>query len=195
MSLRDLLQQNTNDEIVQPPGMSAEGKARSAPQESGDVRLKLGDAKMAASSGLKEATDGCDSVSSAAESAAKAASLDLKRSVTLVGVDDGLSGQRVPDNLAKKIALGSPERLLSVSGATVPIYGRQTSSMRHLPLYFADPNLERCGSSVGVAQNSLSAARFLWSAATLPIQLLEDRPNTLICRDPECRCGGSDRCP
>ncbi|MDA8745490.1 hypothetical protein N9N28_12730 [Rubripirellula amarantea] len=83
-----------------------------------------------------------------------------------------------------------PEWVMS-TGSTFPIYSRQTIRFCHRPLYFEDPNLERCGKGWGCLQNPVSAVRFLGDALLLPYQMVRQRPQCEVSSLGDCRCGES----
>ncbi|WP_145348285.1 hypothetical protein [Rosistilla ulvae] len=58
----------------------------------------------------------------------------------------------------------------------------------HNPLYFEEPDLERCGNGCGIATTAVSAVHFLANTLTLPYQIAADPPCTTECAAGDCRC-------
>lgn len=58
----------------------------------------------------------------------------------------------------------------------------------HNPLYFEEPNLERCGNACGIATTAVSALHFVANTLTLPYQIAADPPWTTACTTQDCRC-------
>jgi hypothetical protein len=63
---------------------------------------------------------------------------------------------------------------------------RNTHPFRHNPLYFEDPNLERCGQGNGCLTNVRSAAHFYGAIAVLPYLTTEKHPNECVRALPDC---------
>lgn len=54
------------------------------------------------------------------------------------------------------------------------------------PLYFEDPNLERCGKGAGIFNEALSAVRFFGRVPTLPTILANNPPSQCVRALPDC---------
>jgi len=63
---------------------------------------------------------------------------------------------------------------------------RNTYAFCHGPLYFEDPNLERCGRGYGCLTTLHSAARFGWRAAILPYLTTAQPPCCKVRALPDC---------
>jgi hypothetical protein len=63
---------------------------------------------------------------------------------------------------------------------------RNTFPFRHNPLYFEDPNLERCGRSKGCFTNLSSAVQFFATVPQLPCLMLKTYPRECVCARPDC---------
>lgn len=60
------------------------------------------------------------------------------------------------------------------------------------PLYFEQPDLERCGASLGVLTTGYSALSFATDLAMLPASMVRNPPgSTVQQRDDKCQCGAS----
>ncbi|MDA1014041.1 MAG: hypothetical protein O3A00_06260 [Planctomycetota bacterium] len=57
----------------------------------------------------------------------------------------------------------------------------------HRPLYYEDSNLERCGVSLGLYQNLVSATHFVTTTALLPYRLAAEPPQNCVWGRGECR--------
>jgi hypothetical protein len=109
--------------------------------------------------------------------------LDQVRVVNAVGLPSG------PANQAAMHIGESANILITDSGSAVPSYLRRTVCFSHRPLYFEQPNLERCGNGHGCLTNPLSAFRFVGSLALLPCQMVKQPPNCPVHCGSDCRCG------
>lgn len=80
---------------------------------------------------------------------------------------------------------------------TIPVYyttmgygvrraPRNTHCFRAHPLYFEDPNLERCGRSHGGCTATCSALHFALQTAMLPALMLHDHPDDCVRMLPDC---------
>ena len=65
-----------------------------------------------------------------------------------------------------------------VVGVSAP--SRYPVCFQHNPLYFEDPNLERCGVSNGILTTTYSAAKFLRSTIALPYLVVATPPKTCM---------------
>lgn len=63
---------------------------------------------------------------------------------------------------------------------------RNTHNFYNHPLYFEDPNLERCGQSNGCLTTFTSAIQFATMAALLPYQTAADHPRDCVAALPDC---------
>ncbi|MEP3480618.1 MAG: hypothetical protein ABJZ55_15315 [Fuerstiella sp.] len=63
---------------------------------------------------------------------------------------------------------------------------RNTHKFHNNPLYFEDPNLERCGQSNGCLTTFTSAIQFATMAALLPYQTAADHPRDCVAALPDC---------
>jgi hypothetical protein len=109
------------------------------------------------------------------------------------GTADGSEANRNqrPTNAAAELMHFAEPGWVTSAGATLPTYSRQTIRFCHRPLYFEDPNLERCGNGLGCLQNPVSAVRFLGDALTLPCQMIRQCPCRQVSSTGDCRCNQS----
>ena len=63
---------------------------------------------------------------------------------------------------------------------------RNTHSFQHNPLYFEDPNLERCGRSKGCMTPACSAVHFVSTIVMSPLLVAHQCPNTCVTALPDC---------
>ena len=63
---------------------------------------------------------------------------------------------------------------------------RNTYYFQHNPLYFEDPNLERCGRSKGCLTPACSAVHFLSTIVMSPLLVVHQCPNTCVTALPDC---------
>ncbi len=63
---------------------------------------------------------------------------------------------------------------------------RNTHTLIHHPLYFEDPNLERCGRSRGCMTTAVSSVHFATTIAFLPYLAIAKCPNSCVTALPDC---------
>ena len=63
---------------------------------------------------------------------------------------------------------------------------RNTHTLHHNPLYYEDPNLERCGQGHGCLTTAVSAVHFGTAIAFTPYLTAATCPNTCVCALPDC---------
>lgn len=68
---------------------------------------------------------------------------------------------------------------------------RNTFRFRHQPLYFEDPNLERCGDSYGCFTEAVSIAHFAGRIPLLPYMMASDNPHNTVPALKDCPTGCS----
>lgn len=68
---------------------------------------------------------------------------------------------------------------------------RNTFRFRHQPLYFEDPNLERCGDSYGCLTEAVSIAHFAGRIPLLPYMMASDNPHKTVPALKDCPTGCS----
>ncbi len=68
---------------------------------------------------------------------------------------------------------------------------RNTFAFRHQPLYFEDPNLERCGDSYGCLTEAVSIAHFAGRIPLLPYMMASDNPHETVRGLKDCPAGCS----
>lgn len=68
---------------------------------------------------------------------------------------------------------------------------RNTFPFRHQPLYFEDPNLERCGESYGCLTEAVSIAHFAGRIPLLPYMMASDNPHKTVRGLRDCPTGSS----
>lgn len=98
--------------------------------------------------------------------------------------------------------LATPQSVVSLDGRRVeeqfvplPWYvthpPRNSFPFRHQPLYFEDPNLERCGESYGCLTEAVSIAHFAGRIPLLPYMMASDNPHKTVRALKDCPTGSS----
>lgn len=95
---------------------------------------------------------------------------------------------KVPEDRAAAFASDLPLEIYSSSHPFVRP-ARYHIAATHNPLYFEEPNLERCGNSCGCATTAVSAIHFVANTLTLPYQMVANPPCETHCTTMDCRCG------
>lgn len=103
----------------------------------------------------------------------------LRKPLSTICLADDEPAGRVPENLAAEAMRQDSPGIIRVTstGVGVPLPNRYTECFRYRPLYFEQPNLERCGRSCGYFQNAISGFRFLSNTMTLPYHMAKQRPD------------------
>lgn len=118
----------------------------------------------------------------------------LLKPVTDIRVQAWPTGQGTPENLAREYETPPPEIFVTASGASSPLPDRYSIRFCHRPLYFEQPNLERCGIGYDYFQNLISGAQFLANTIVLPYHMGKTRPDCTVATRGDCRCCESFPC-
>jgi hypothetical protein len=111
----------------------------------------------------------------------------LRKPLREIDLKFGSEAQTVPENKAESFTEGEMPRFINSMGYPVPPPDRYTICQTHRPLYFEQPNLERCGNGFCVFQNAVSGATFLMNTITLPCKILKQRPDCEIPSGRDCK--------
>lgn len=118
----------------------------------------------------------------------------INKPVNSIRIEAWPEGDGAPKNLAADYHRQS-EIFVSASGVDIPLPSRYTIGFRHRPLYFEQPNLERCGRSFGYFQNVVSGAQFFANTVILPYHMKKDPPQCTVLTRGDCQCGQKFPCP
>lgn len=113
----------------------------------------------------------------------------LQKPIREIRVTSFTADGRVPNDRAAAILFDSDESPihLGAAEATIPRPTRYTVGSWHRPLYYEQPNLERCGNSIGCLQNALSGIQFLANTFTLPYHMAQQRPDCPVTTGVDCQ--------
>jgi len=117
----------------------------------------------------------------------------LQQSVSSIRITATPSGA-TPRDRAKQLSTDQPTIAIAALGFGPIGPDRYTVCWTHRPLYYEQPNLERCGNGYGCWQNKISAAQFLWSTALLPYHLGRQPCNGCVRAGGDCLCGQEYPC-
>ena len=111
---------------------------------------------------------------------------ELQTPIDQVVVSSYLSDQPTPKDRAEEVMNTKPPTRIggAATGAILP--DRYPISMYHRPLYFEQPNLERCGNTCGFFQNAISAALFFADTTLLPCRISQHRGQTCVRAGGDC---------
>ncbi|TWU59306.1 hypothetical protein Poly51_20940 [Rubripirellula tenax] len=100
----------------------------------------------------------------------------------------GSSG-REPSDRADELTLVTDGASTLVTAMGFPVFrpDRNPECFQHRPLYFEQPNLERCGKNCGYFQNGVSAFRFVANTMKLPYHMAQQRPACLVSSGGDCQ--------
>jgi hypothetical protein len=98
-----------------------------------------------------------------------------------------------PPNLAAKLMETDEPVWVTADGEQAFLPDRYSVCFRHRPLYFQELNLERCGTTYGIAQNAVSASHFLTNTALLPYRMATRHPDETVNHWGDCRSDGHYR--
>lgn len=97
------------------------------------------------------------------------------------------SGKSPQDETSAYLAL--PEYYVSANVHPRTSPTRYPICSCHNPLYFEEPNFERCGNGCGCLTPAISAAHFLSGTILLPYNMVADLPCSTMCAAGDCPCG------
>ena len=118
--------------------------------------------------------------------------IQLKSSSAVVS--GAADNAEAPPNAAADLINADVSGWITASDSAIPIHERRTTPFSHRPLYFEDPDLERCGNGLGCLQNPVSALRFMGDALLLPYQMNRMHPGCPVAATENCRCGEAFSC-
>jgi hypothetical protein len=108
--------------------------------------------------------------------------IDLRSAVAVTPVPDGQNPDlTAPENQARQIN----SQCGRIQNWEAPVRftfrpNRNTYPFTHNPLYFEDPNLERCGQTHGLLTDARSAALFFGKIPVLPFLVIADSPDSCV---------------
>lgn len=91
-----------------------------------------------------------------------------------------------PKDLAARFMVKEPVLKIVAAGISPPQPDRYPIELRHRPLYYEQPHLERCGRSCGFAQNAISAGQFCMKTFFLPYHMCKTKPGCPIASSGDC---------
>ncbi len=112
--------------------------------------------------------------------------LRLRKPMSEIRIGETEPGERVPDNKAATYSQQKPLIMIAALGAEPLPPNRYTVCFMHRPLYYEQPNLERCGSGYGYCQNTISGIQFLVNTMKLPYQLGAERADCPVPTRGDC---------
>ncbi|QDT03155.1 hypothetical protein K227x_15370 [Rubripirellula lacrimiformis] len=114
----------------------------------------------------------------------------LQKPLTQIRLMSTESHGRVPQDQAAEEAFaeyhGTAE-LVTSTGASIPLPNRYPVAFCHGPLYFQQPNLERCGNGCGYLQNAISGLQLMGNTLLLPYHMTQTPPDCLVRSGPDCK--------
>jgi hypothetical protein len=125
-----------------------------------------------------------DVLSSRAKATAKHLSR-LRKPICEIEISSNKTAAR-PENKASQSMQSPPLVQIVAVGSSAPRPNRYTVGFRHRPLYFEQPNLERCGNAHGIFQNALSGAHFIASTIALPYHMGQKSPQCTVPTKGDC---------
>ena len=110
----------------------------------------------------------------------------LRKPVREIKIEATESRGPVPENRAALSAQQDPLIVIAAFGASTPPPDRYTVGFMHRPLYYEQPQLERCGKSCGYFQNAISGFQFLANTMVLPYRIGAQRADCPIPSGGDC---------
>ena len=95
-------------------------------------------------------------------------------------------GSQAPQYLAAHYIVKEPVLKIVAAGISPPRPDRYPIHFKHRPLYYEQPQLERCGRGCGPAQNAISAGQFCVNTFFLPYHMCKTRPACLVTSGGDC---------
>lgn len=159
-------------------------------QRSTDELLELDD-EDAGSGDAPDEQDDASKRATSKQQAIDAALSRLRKPLHQIRVATSQQEPNSPVNQAAAMGDPSGPELIADSGSPIQRYRRRTVCFSHRPLYFQQPNLERCGNGYGCATSAVSGMHFFASAFTFPYHAAQQHPGCPVHADGDCRCGQS----
>lgn len=173
------------------PDENSGGNAKSVDdQRSTDELLEL-DEKDAGSDDAQDERDDASKRATSKQQAIDAALSRLRKPLRQIRIAASEQEPSSPVNQAAAMGNQSSAELISDSGSSIQRYRRRTVCFSHRPLYFQQPNMERCGNGYGCATSAISGVHFLGSALTFPYHAAKQHPGCPVHANGNCRCGQS----
>ena len=122
--------------------------------------------------------------------------MKLRKPITDIRLASGpqASASDRPSNRASELLVVDGSRWITATGSVVPPPNRYPVAFCHRPLYYQQPDLERCGQTyrcgghkLGCLQNAVSGFTFLVNTMVLPYRIATERPGCLISHQGDCR--------
>ena len=120
---------------------------------------------------------------------------ELQTPIDQIVVSSYLSDKPTPEDRAKEFLQTKPP--IEIGGASMGaiLPDRYPVIMYHRPLYFEQPNLERCGNTCGYFQNAISSALFFSDTVTLPCRIWQHGKYPCVQAGGDCpTCHEISRC-
>lgn len=111
----------------------------------------------------------------------------LNRPLTEVAIGSRASDQPTPEDRAAGLLESKPAVHVGALSIGPMLPDRYPITMYHGPLYFEQPDLERCGNACGCLQNAVSAAQFLAHTTVLPYQICRHRNEPCVAAGGDCQ--------
>lgn len=113
----------------------------------------------------------------------------LRKPIGEIRIGDPLQDQRVPEDKAARYAPPGAPYLVTALGDGPELPNRYTICFKHRPLYYEQPNLERCGNvcCCGYLQNAISGMQFVANTIKLPYRLGKQHPHCLVPTRGDCK--------
>ncbi len=113
---------------------------------------------------------------------------ELHRPLSEIRITRLPGGTDAPANQAADL-VDEPARQVTALGAPDDCGDRSTTNIYYQPLYFEQPNLERCNRHLGVLQNIISLSQFTGRTLTLPYAMGRHLPAAKVIAGSDCRTG------
>ena len=121
--------------------------------------------------------------------------LKLRKPISEIRIGSGLGADdKRPPNQAGNVLSSQSPGLVAATGMRWQAPSRYPVPFWHRPLYYQQPNLERCGrtfpcawNQAGCWQNAVSGFTFLVNTMVLPYRMATECPDCLIPHQGDCR--------
>ncbi|MDG2221476.1 MAG: hypothetical protein P8L85_08860 [Rubripirellula sp.] len=120
---------------------------------------------------------------------------ELQTPIDQIVVPSYLSDKPTPEDRAKEVLQTKPPIEIGGTAIGAILPDRYPILMYHRPLYFEQPNLERCGNTCGYFQNAISSALFFSDTVALPCRIWQHRGHSCVKAGGDCpTCHKISRC-
>ena len=109
----------------------------------------------------------------------------LRKPISEIEISNNTGAARPQNKAPQSLQSQNLVQIVAI-GSSAPRPNRYKVGFRHQPLYFEQPNLERCGKAHGIFQNALSGVHFIANTIALPYHMGQKKPKCIVPTKGDC---------